>query len=183
MTAKPGTLFVAHQDLQEYAYDRSVQLIVKNDAEGTIALNVTGGMLSEEIGYGGPENWDTIYFLHKVTNANPEGAAVGDTGYATTEIAKSNQALIEKLATCLKTPAIVEQIGPGIMLIGYTEWKPGDFERQVEQGFWIETKVPLDALMRVPVQQRWETAGAHTEELPAATPQQAALSAGKRFSL
>jgi putative AlgH/UPF0301 family transcriptional regulator len=91
-----------------------------------------------------------IIALHTIDQRLDWSVPVGDTGYAATTVMidGSGQAQPVEVTRCQRNAVIV----------GYSCWRPGQFEEEVITGDWAFSDVKLETLMAAPPADRWELA-------------------------
>jgi len=144
---KNGSILVAHPDLDDPDFGRSVILILRHEEEGSIGVNVAVKPVDGTcIHKSGPLPLQTPICLRKHEAAFTSSEVIADTGYSFCAVHSESEA---------------EEPVPGSMvLIGHAGWKRGQLAREMSLGAWIPTTTSLEAILTAPVAERWKIAAA-----------------------
>lgn len=144
---KDGSILVAHPDLQDPDFGRSVILIMRHQEEGTYGFNVAlkpveGTAISE----GGPLPLSMPIRLHKSDAVATESEVIADTGYSFHAVHSLDE------ATAVQDGSLV--------LLGYAGWRAGQLAKEMRMGAWIPTTTSLETILAAAPEERWKVAAA-----------------------
>ncbi len=161
-----GQLLVATEGLQDPRFARTVVYVVRHDADGAFGLvvnrpgpemplapllrqfglddrGVTGGIRAN---YGGPVELARAFVLHTADYATAGTERLGG------DLALTSQ------------PAVLGDIARGTgprryrLLHGYTGWRGGQLESEIDAGAWITASVDADILFDDDYATKWDRA-------------------------
>jgi len=142
---KNGSILVAHPELRDPDFGRSVILILRHETEGALGLNISGTRAEGASPYeGGPLPLPVPIRMHKTDAKVTTSEVIPGTGYS---------------FCAAHMPAAAQESVPGsIVLTGYAGWGEGQLASEMSQGAWILTTTTLEAILAVPPEQRWKVA-------------------------
>lgn len=145
---KPGAIIVAHPDLPDELFARSVIVLLVHSEQGTVGVNIAEAPLKDRIHMGGPLQAPPLC-LHPVQEPAGRSRPVGDTGYAFVGVSVVDSAF---------KPAELVALPTAVVLIGYSGWGAGQLAMEIEMGAWTPTTLSLETLLKAPAEERWQLA-------------------------
>src|SRR6185295_9653512 len=153
---KAGSVLVAKPFWKEEAYQRSVILLIQQDAVGStgIILNKVSNLtvkdaldeipFSTPLYYGGPMNVKTISYLHD-KSAFPDAVNLGNGIYWGGDYEYMKEAVSEK------------RINPKKMkfFAGFVEWSKGQLESEIAENKWWTTEMNVKELFSTSMEELW----------------------------
>ena len=158
MTSKdfqPGTLLIAHPQLDDPSFGRSVILVLaRGEDDGVIGANIAGPALKGRLFEGGPMQAPLPLLLHEVKEGVASSRPLGDSGYAITALFPTEAGKFEPAGL------IGKKLDKSMFFLGYAGWGAGQLENETQMGAWTPSKLTLDELMQTPAADRWTRAAA-----------------------
>jgi len=155
---KAGIVLVASEKLEaDPDFKHSVIFLAVLDSEKAFGFNLAGTVEDGWLSSGGPMETPLIW-LDKVNEITAKHA-IGESGYYFVPIISDdkNPSEMKPVADHLQATAN----GACLALSGYAGWTPEQLEDEVNAGYWQLLNIPLDELLSVPTNERWN----HANEL------------------
>jgi putative transcriptional regulator len=141
---KAGSILVAHPDLNDPDFGRSVILILNHDEGGTLGVNVAVAPVKGSICASGPLPLPGPICLRKAEPGSDDSKPVGDSGYAVGPV---------------RSRADLEAVPDGgMVLVGYAGWGQGQLSDEMGMGAWFPTTTSLEAILKAAPADRWKLA-------------------------
>lgn len=142
---KTGSIIVAHPDLEDPDFGRSVILLLRHQEHGAFGVNVAvkpveGTTIHES----GPLPLPMPIRLRKHDEKSTTSEVIPGTGYSFCAVHSIDEAMNAEAG--------------GIVLTGYAGWKHGQLDQEMAAGAWFVTTATLEAILAVPPEQRWKVA-------------------------
>jgi len=145
-----GKVLISEPFTRDFYFKRSVVLLVEHNEEGTIGFILNKRVeipvsdvlkdfpqFNSRLSIGGPVKPDTVYFLHTLGNLIPNSLPVFENLYWGGDFDK----LKNSIELGLVKP---EQIR---FFVGYSGWNPKQLDREIDENFWLVSKISLDMIM------------------------------------
>ena len=155
---KAGIVLVASEKLEaDPDFKHSVIFLAVLDSEKAFGFNLAGTVEDGWLSSGGPMETPLIW-LDKVNEITAQHA-IGESGYYFVPIISDDKNPSEMKAVADHLRAIAN--GNSLAICGYAGWTPEQLEDEVNAGYWQLLNIPLDELLSVPTNERWN----HANEL------------------
>lgn len=157
---KPGSVLVAHPDLQDEFFEFSVVLITENHKGGTVGLTLNkmhrstfseamdfqDWPLSEQLYCGGPVNPRALILLHTA------GWYSSNTLPVNTDFSISSDLLMTEKMAMGNTPTDYRFIS------GMSGWKPGQLDEEIQKNRWLTVPATSRILFETSGETQWREA-------------------------
>ena len=180
----------------------SVLLVIKHDAQGTVAIDIANPTENEpHTLFGGPDNYGLTCLIHtaghkggKLAEIAPEisrktamGILVPVDGCQILEVLSTvrNDMMLRQILAAKNVPELAEDMGPVLVVYGRHDFAPGALQRQIDDGKWAVSGERLDTLAWAPTEWRWNAANASArkKDVPPPAPKNDVKPLGKHFRL
>ncbi|TAL26807.1 MAG: YqgE/AlgH family protein [Alphaproteobacteria bacterium] len=152
-TFEPGTVLIAHPELQDPFFGQSVILVLaRGEDGGVIGANISGAPLKGPLFEGGPMPAPALLMLHAAKDSVESSRPLSATGYAVTALYPTAEGGIEPAGLLAKKPA------NAMVFLGYAGWGAGQLEAESQMGMWMPATMSLDDLIQAPSAERWTRA-------------------------
>jgi putative transcriptional regulator len=161
-----GKLLVAHPDMGNLNFRRTVVFMAQHDENGAFGLVVNRFLgraklarILEEMG-ADPEDVEGEIRVHYGGPVQPErGAVLHSTDYGLQPlIAVNKKYAVTTSAEILKAMARGEGPERSLLVLGYAGWGKGQLEREIEKGGWVVAPADEGILFDEDYETKWERA-------------------------
>ena len=157
----PGTILISEPYLGDPNFERAVVIVCSHSEEGTFGLVVNrkstlkftdvleleqGANFDQELGIGGPVQYNTLHYLHTLTDLDESIELTGNLFWG-----GDFEQLKSRIENGLVQPHQVR------FFLGYSGWSEGQLEEELENNLWIINKTAANKLFNLDAETLWRT--------------------------